>query len=216
MTILYLHGFASSPGSRKAVAFAARFAALGHDVDRLELRRPSLAALRLSAILDEVARAAAAAPAPVVLIGSSLGGLAAARHTERDPRVVAQVLLAPAFQLVPRWRERLGPAAWQAWRDDGALEVHDYATGAPARVHAGFLDDAAAIDPEGTFPAFPVPTLILHGVGDDVVPIATSRQVAAAEPRVRLIELDDDHELGASIPRLLAEAEAFLAPWLDL
>jgi len=31
---------------------------------------------------------------------------------------------------------------------------------------------------------------------------------------VRLIELDDGHELAASLPRLLAEADAFLGPFL--
>jgi hypothetical protein len=32
---------------------------------------------------------------------------------------------------------------------------------------------------------------------------------------VRLVELDDGHDLLASLPRLLAEADDFLAPWLD-
>jgi len=213
MTMLYLHGFASSVASRKAVAFAEYFGARGVALDRLDLRRPSLEQLRLSAILDEVGRASAAAADPVLLVGSSLGGLAAARHAERDPRVRAQVLLAPAFQLVSRWRARLGAEAWAAWRASGWLAVHDHATGEEARVHAALADDIEAIDLEGTLPAFAIPTLILHGTRDDVVPIETSRH-AAASAQVRLIELDDDHELTTSIPRLLAETDAFLAPWL--
>ena len=65
-----------------------------------------------------------------MLIGSSLGGLTAARVAEGEPRVKALVLLAPAFQLVERWREALGPA-WDDWQRTGWREVTDYTTGGP-------------------------------------------------------------------------------------
>ncbi len=71
------------------------------------------------------------------------------------------------------------------------------------------MEDARAIDVG--MPALAVPTLILHGTGDDTVPIATSQQLAATNPHVRLVELDDGHQLAASLPRLLTETEAFLA-----
>jgi hypothetical protein len=47
-----------------------------------------------------------------------------------------------------------------------------------------------------------------------VVSIDLSRALALGKRHVRLIELDDGHELTASLPRLLAEADRFLAPWL--
>ena len=56
-----------------------------------------------------------------------------------------------------------------------------------------------------------VPTLVLHGLRDDVVPIAHSRGFARDRANVELVELDDTHELVASIPTLLARTEAFLA-----
>jgi len=46
------------------------------------------------------------------------------------------------------------------------------------------------------------------------VAIERSREFAAGKRHVRLVELDDGHELIASIPRLLEEADRFLAPWL--
>ncbi|MEM9691699.1 MAG: YqiA/YcfP family alpha/beta fold hydrolase, partial [Myxococcota bacterium] len=54
MRILYLHGFASSPGSRKGLAFDAHFAARGYVVERLDLRVPDRNQLRVSAMLDVV------------------------------------------------------------------------------------------------------------------------------------------------------------------
>jgi hypothetical protein len=200
--VLYLHGFASGPLSTKGVAFERHFAARGIAIERLNLRVPSLQHLRLSAMLD-VVRAAIGARA--ILIGSSLGGLTAARVAERDPRVSALVLLAPAFQLVERWRELPG---WDDWQRTGWREVTDYTTGGTANVDFGFPTDVASIDVG--FPDVRIPTLVMHGRNDDVVPIETSRAFAAGRPNVELIELDDGHELVASLPRLLAEAERFL------
>src|SRR5688500_15564946 len=97
--ILYLHGFASGPGSKKGLAFEQHFAARKLRVDRMNLRVPSFEHLRLSAMVDTVL---AALHDRTIVIGSSLGGLTAARAAERDSRIRALILLAPAFQLVER------------------------------------------------------------------------------------------------------------------
>jgi uncharacterized protein len=207
---LYLHGFASGPGSTKGVAFADHFAARGIAIERLDLRVPSFERLRLSAMLETTTAAIGGSDARAVLLGSSLGGLAAARVAERDPRVIGLVLLAPAFQLVQRWQQTLGPE-WDDWQRSGWREVTDYTTQRPARIDFGFIEDVRAID--RGLPDVSVPTLILHGRNDDVVPIERSRELAAAHPNVCLVELDDGHELIASLPRLLAESERFLEPF---
>lgn len=56
----------------------------------------------------------------------------------------------------------------------------------------------------------PERTVILHGRGDDVVPIAASRR-AAERFGVPLVELDDDHRLSASRGRIVAWACRFAA-----
>lgn len=207
MRVLYLHGFASGPRSTKGLAFERHFAARGVAIERLDLRVPSLEHLRLSAML-EVVRGALADE--TILIGSSLGGLTAARVAERDDRVRALVLLAPAFQLASRWRAMLGPA-WDEWQRTGWRAITDYTTGEPARVDFGFIEDIEDID--RGWPDVRVPALVLHGTHDDSVPVDHSRTFAAGRPHVRLVELDDGHELVASLPALLAETERFLAPW---
>src|SRR5689334_9823071 len=104
------------------MAFQERFP----ELERLNLRVPSFEHLRLSAMIETV-RAHVAER--TVIIGSSLGGLTAARVAERDARVIALVLLAPAFQLAARWRDVLG-AEWDEWKRTGWREVNDYTTGA--------------------------------------------------------------------------------------
>ena len=85
----------------------------------------------------------------------------------------------------------------------------DYTTKQPARVDFGFWEDCSTVDVG--YPSVTVPTLIIHGTKDDAVPIERSRTFAQGRDNVRLIEVDDGHELIDSLPRILAETEAFLA-----
>jgi predicted esterase len=48
-------------------------------------------------------------------------------------------------------------------------------------------------------PYAPCPTIIVHGVLDDVVPISVSRELAARDANVELIETDDGHRLAGSL-----------------
>jgi predicted esterase YcpF (UPF0227 family) len=137
MQIVYLHGFASGPTSRKAKAFAEHYGERGIAVERLDLRVPSFEHLRLSAMIDHVRKAI---KGPAIVIGSSLGGLTAAHVAEVDERVQAAVLLAPAFELVARWRTQLQAAGeWEDWQRTGWREVYDYSTGESAKIDYGFI-----------------------------------------------------------------------------
>ena len=82
--MVYLHGFASGPGSTKARFFHARFAELGVALDVPDLA-PDFTHTTMSGQLAAVDGILARGPA--VLLGSSLGGylaaLAAARHPDR-------------------------------------------------------------------------------------------------------------------------------------
>jgi len=207
MQVLYLPGFASGPSSTKAVAYADHFAKRGITVERLDLRKPSFEHLRLSAMIAHVREQLTG---PAVLIGSSLGGLTAARVADEDDRIRAIVLLAPAFRLANRWQQQLGPE-WDEWQRTGWREVYDYTTGGSARVDFGFIEDILTFGRE--LPKVTVPALVMHGTQDETVPVEYSRELAASHPNVELIELVDGHQLTESIPRLLVESDRFLAPY---
>ncbi|MCU0681817.1 MAG: alpha/beta fold hydrolase [Polyangiaceae bacterium] len=212
---LYLHGFASGPDSVKGRRVADHYAGRGVSVERLNLRVPSFERQRLSSMIEATRTALGGERDRGVLFGSSLGGLTACRVAERDARVAALVLLAPAFCFVERWRERVGDQTWNDWRRDEWLAVDDHAERRPNRVDFGFALDAQAIDEAwGAFPDVRVPCLVVHGRHDDIVDIALSRRWAAGKPHVRLLEVDDGHELVASLDRIVHEADAFLAPFL--
>ena len=218
LRLLYAHGFASGPASSKGRALDALCAARGQRLERLDLRVPDRERLRLSAMID-VVRGALGEGDRAIAIGSSLGGLTVARAAERDPRIVGVLLIAPAFRLVERWRQRTGEAQWEAWRTRRTMDYPDHSSpDGVLRVDFGFVEDAAEVDcddaPDGAdsqgglgprWPDVRVPTTVLHGQRDETVDPALSRTFARGRPNVKLIELDDDHQMHASIPRIDAE-----------
>ncbi len=212
---LYLHGFASGPGSAKGVWLAEHYARRGIALERLDLRKPSFEHLRLSAIIEAV-RAELRGPwERAVVFGSSLGGLAACRAAEEDARICALVLRAPAFRLAERWRARMGERAWAEWERSGWLETYDFAEQREARVDFEFIRDAERVDARnGGWPDVRVPTLVVQGTRDDFVDPALAREGARGKRHVRLVEVDDGHELRASVERIAREADEFLRPWL--
>jgi len=214
---LYLHGFASGPESGKGRALAAHYAAKGIALERLNLRIPSLERLRFSAMMRHVRERIGGERDRAVVFGSSLGGLTACRVAEDDARVSALVLLAPAFRMIERWRVRLGAEAWERWRTSGWLETIDYAAREPdtkTQVEHAFAEETERLDAGGGgWPDVRVPTLIVHGVNDAVVDVGLSRTFAAGKRHVRLVEVDDDHELAKSIPRIAQEADRFLTAY---
>lgn len=205
MRYVYLHGFASSPESSKGLAIAAHLAGTrGVDVARPNLRQPSFEHLRGTAMIEHVE--ALIGNDPTVLIGSSLGGWVSLRVAERRPNVVGLVLLAPAIGLADSWKRRL-PNSVDGWRRTGWLPVEDHAYGGIVRIDIGFLDDIDAVDVAGA-PVVTVPTVIIHGRRDDVVPFTGSARWADGKANVRLVEVDDDHQLTHSLATILAEVDA--------
>jgi pimeloyl-ACP methyl ester carboxylesterase len=55
-----------------------------------------------------------------------------------------------------------------------------------------------------------VPTLLVHGVNDEVVPVAQSREFVAAHPGTVLELLDDTHQLLGDPPKMLNIIERFI------
>jgi pimeloyl-ACP methyl ester carboxylesterase len=208
MLTAYLHGFGSGPGSRKGRALAAAFEAAGRPFERLDMNRPSFSELTISDALAALDDWSSKHPeAPFALVGSSLGGYLAALWAERHPeRVTALVLLCPGLDMTRRWPILFGAAAMARWRAEGRLALPD-ARGVPTPIHWGFIEDALRHEP---VPHPSCPTLVIHGTCDAVVPVEGSRAWVRTLPNARLVEVDDDHELIASLPLIASETLAFL------
>ncbi len=203
--VLYLHGFASSPGSAKAVRFAEALRADGIPVRIPALDGGDFFSLTVSRALERARRGLFDR---TLVIGSSMGGYLAAL-LGADPRVAALVLMAPAFDLARRLGDRLAPGELEQWRRDGARVVDHYGTGRPERISSAFLDDAAQ---HPAHPPIARPAYVLHGLRDDTVPSSLAEEACRrAEAPVELDLVDDEHALVASADRAVAAARRLWA-----
>jgi pimeloyl-ACP methyl ester carboxylesterase len=203
--VLYLHGFASSPASRKAQLFRKRFAEAGVDLEIPALEDGSFRDLTISGQLSVVERTLRSEPAH--LIGSSMGGYLAVLYASRHPEVRRLVLMAPAFGFARRWAGALGEKALEEWRRRGTLDVYHYAAGGPTPLGWGLMEDALGYEDA---PKLEQPALIWHGLRDDVVPVEASREFVARNEHSHLTEVASNHELTDVAERIAEDAVKFL------
>ena len=194
----YLHGFAGSSLSKKGVLLKERFAAHGRVLHLPDMNVPDFERFTYSGALQAIDALDQREGRGVTwrFIGSSLGGYTAARWAAQNPgRVDRAVLLCPGFDMMTRWPQLLGDDAFALWERNGAF-FFVAPNGEPRPVSFNLIIDAKS---HPARPAIPCPTLLFHGTADEIVPIDSSRRYAAEHQQVRLVEVDDDHSMYASI-----------------
>lgn len=204
---IYLHGFASSPRSTKARDLSDRFSQLKIPLTIPDLNQGDFTHLTLTRQLQQVEAALPSQSVPVTVIGSSFGGLTAAWLGQQHLQVQRLVLLAPAFGFLAHWLPKLGDAQVQRWRSEGSISVYHYGEDTLLPLSYDFVEDAAQYREEELRRS--LPTLILHGIDDEVIPIAASIDYAHTRPWVRLIPLESDHSLGNVSAQIWQEIQAF-------
>jgi uncharacterized protein len=193
MQYIYLHGFASSPQSTKAQYFHARCAEVGIALQVPDLNQDDFAHLTISRQITQTVDLLPADGAPVTLIGSSLGGLTAAIVAQDYPQVHQLILLAPALDFLTHWLPKIGERQLTLWEQNGNLPIYHYAKQKLLSLRYDFIIDAHRYHLFKSSRI--VPTLIVHGINDRVIPIESSRDFARKHPWVELLELDSDHNL---------------------
>jgi len=214
--VLYLHGFASSPSSAKAALLGDRLAPFGIALRAPDFNEPDFATLTVTRMLEQTARELARLPAgPTALIGSSLGGFVAVHAATRrgpelgaqrqgsgqDPQasapVVSLLLLAPAFEFGRNRIRQLGPGGVDRWKTTDRLEVFHHAHGETREVHYELYVDAQRYDAFSL--KLEVPTVIIYGTRDESVEPASIERWARGRLNVRLVPVDDGHQLTNSL-----------------
>ena len=197
MHVLFAHGFESSPNGSKPTYMREE---LGWDVTTpvmselgWNIEQETEVLLRL---IDEHDYD--------LVSGSSMGALAAANASALRPELdLRLLLLAPAFGLSDLWREGAGEKGLAHWKTHGSVPYH----------HRGFEKDIMlgwdfikAAD-RMSWPKLAHPTVIMHGLQDDIVPIENSRRVTAENDHVvALLEIEDGHRMQQAGPRFTEAA----------
>jgi pimeloyl-ACP methyl ester carboxylesterase len=207
--IIYLHGFASSPGSKKARFFHDRFAELGIKMEIPDLAEGDFEHLTITRQLKVIERTTK--NQGVCLIGSSMGGYLAALYAASHPEVQKLVLMAPAFSFVTRWPEALGSDKLEEWKRNGVMKVYHYGDDRERELSYDLIEDARFFE---DYPNFHQPGLIFHGKNDEVVPPGYSITFSQQHANTRLRLLDSGHELVDVLDIIWAEVKEFLVPGL--
>lgn len=205
-TVLYLHGFASSPAGRKITLLRALLEPRGYALEAPDLNRPSFERLDFDEMVA-AAQAAAAAVAPVAIVGSSLGALVALALSSRG--VAAPLLLiAPALGFGERWTKALPPEV--------APQFFHHGFGEERPIHRDFFESMEKQDvdrkpPEARVTVImgrkdaSVPFSLVEGVWCDWV--ASGKMAAGA----RFVEIPEgDHGLVDYVAQISGEIEALI------
>ena len=207
MVVFYLHGFASSARSSKALFFAGRFEARGVEVHIPDFNEPDFSTLTVTRMIEQV-EARMVGKNDVVLIGSSLGAFVAVQLALRRPQQVSRlVLLAPALDCS---RERMRDFGdLDEWQRRDRLDVFHYAYGRIVPLHFELVRDAGRYDCLEA--QLPMPVLVFQGRRDTAVNPESVERWARNRPGVELHMLDDDHQLHASLEYIWREMVRFVA-----
>jgi uncharacterized protein len=190
---IYLHGFASGPGSTKAIYIREQFAKIGIELQVPDLNQDDFPHLTVSRQIAQVVDLFPPDGTPVTLIGASLGGWVSTIIAQDYPQVEQLVLLAPAFDFLNHWLPKIDDRQLSSWKKTYYLPIYHHALKNLSPLHYNFVVDAhryplAQIDRL-------LPTLIIHGIHDDVIPISASRDFRRDRHWVKLLEWESDHQL---------------------
>jgi surfactin synthase thioesterase subunit len=156
MSVLYIHGFASSPQSAKLVALK-RVLEPEIELNAPDMNVPSFAKLDFEAMVQLALGEARRRP-PSAIAGSSLGCIVALEVARRGV-AVPLILIAPAVGVAERWRTKLPPG--------DPIEVFNHALSANAPIHRAFFEQMAGARPEDEPPSSRV--VVIMGRNDESV-----------------------------------------------
>lgn len=205
---IYLHGFASGPNSKKAFFFKHKLASLGLTLEIIDLNCPSFTHLTLTESLSHV-ESLIDNSRDTILIGSSLGGLMSLILAERNHQAIAKlILLAPALEINRLWTGILDDTQLNQWHQDGKLAVFHSGYNEYVELHYEFLLDLQKH--EDMVFTRKIPTIIFHGIHDEIIPLEVSERYSTVNDSATLIKLDSDHSLENSLERIWQETTYFL------
>lgn len=200
-TLLYFHGFASSPASAKITALRPM---LEPDIDLIapDLNVPSFEALDWNAIVEHAMSVAREHP-PDLIAGSSMGALVALAIAQRGI-AAPLVLIAPALGIADRWRTQL-PGG-------DPILVFNYARNAKVPIHRKFFEQMSQVRVDRNPPTSPV--TVIMGRNDESVPFDLVENTwrewqPRLAPSSKFITIDEgDHSLTAHAALIAHEIRA--------
>lgn len=223
-TVIYAHGFGSTRSGEKSAALEAecarrRWAFAAFDFRSHGASDGAMTDLRGSRLIEDIDAITEAVTTrvagPVCLVGSSMGGWAAAWFAAREPaRIAACVLIAPAFHFL-EFRS-LTKAERKEFQRTGRYHFRNQDV--DAEISYGLLAEMENYRLENMAAHFRSPLLIFHGMRDETAPYSDSIDFisrCASDQAELLLFRTGDHRLNQDKEKLALIVCAFFASHLQ-
>ncbi|MFX1516800.1 MAG: YqiA/YcfP family alpha/beta fold hydrolase [Promethearchaeota archaeon] len=202
MQIIYLYGFASGPLSNKAQFYKDKFSFSGIPFDIYDYvpDEDSFTNMKLSVLIDNLHTNIEnnySVEEELILFGSSFGALISTLFPFFHPNRIAKlILMAPALGFSAQRLVKIHNIPLGLWKKKGNIPVFHFRYEQEIPLGYSFYEDLLNNPPPKIKKLrIDVPTLILHGKFDDVVPLSWSQQFVEINPKATLHILDGNHQL---------------------
>lgn len=146
----------------------------------------------------------------IALLGSSFGGLVATLVAAKEPSVAALALRCPVGDFPALLRRRFGRVAIELWRRLG----HVPESIAPIPVRYAFFEDCLRHDTGRAASQLRVPTIIVHGDQDEVIPVSQAQELCAHIPAEKALHVIPGADHRFSGPGQFGHMTGLLVNWL--
>ena len=205
---IYLHGFASGPGSQKAFIFKNNFDKFNLSITIPDLQQGDFENMTLTKQISLVQNIIDGNPGiDVALIGSSMGAYIGALIAETRKEIKALYLMAPGFNFLNRWMENMGWDKNSLFATPDFIQVYHYSYNRVVSLNTNLFRDAVKWD--SLLLTRNIPIRIVHGLHDETVSIQESRDFSGSRPWCQIKELDSDHGLLSCIDWIIADCMRF-------
>lgn len=216
VSFIYLHGLFSSSKSKKGQFFkknlnySSNFITPDFYPQKWEFEK-----MTISYLLEKVEEWVNWNSDPIVLIGSSFGGLIATRFCQLNPskKVIGLILLAPAldyYDILTQYS--FNENEIKEWRENGFRKVNHPSWSSETKWSSEFLDDLEKSH-HPNIESLNIPTLIIHGTEDKVIPIYFVKKFIENQSKSQNIKEyfieNEDHYLYNSLNVIKDQIEKF-------
>jgi len=125
----------------------------------------------------------------IALFGSSFGGMAALLAAAKSPGLQLLALKSPVSDYLGKLLADEDKIGIEQWKKQG-FTWHETSKRGKLKLNYSFVEDAENVSGFEEAGKIKVPTLIVHGNQDKIVPIEQSRKTASLIPNCRLEEIE--------------------------
>lgn len=222
LAVVWVHGFGSHRGGEKSLAVREMCAKRNWTFASFDFRghgdsSGKILDLTATSLLEDLSQITGwlkqKGHSQFALVGSSMGGFASAWFAKRHPdEILALVLLAPAFQFLDRRWNSLSEQDRLEWQRTGLRRIQN--EWIEADLGYALITEREQYALKKLTEHWSTPTLIFHGLADDVVPFTDSfdflNQIPDADAELRIIK-SGDHRLTAFKDEIAEESGRFIS-----